>query len=357
MSTRFEKLYVTNIKKLTEDCVAISLEIPTALKQAFSYIQGQYITVKKTIENQEVRRSYSICSSPLENSFTIAVKKIEGGIFSTYANTHLKVGDCLEVMAPKGKFFTLLNSNNKKRYVAIAAGSGITPIISIIKTTLLTEPNSHFILVFGNKNSRSIIFREELENLKNKFTNRLSIIHILSRENTDSPIHFGRINEDKCSLLFGKLVPLHADEYFICGPQEMIFSVKSFLEQNQVDANKIHYELFAAVKGKQIDNATNTIVNDQRTSKIHITIDGRTISFQLQYNHLSILDAALQNGADLPFACKGGVCCTCKAKLVNGNVTMHNNYALEQEEIQQGYILTCQATPTTETVTINFDEK
>ncbi|MFY7898836.1 MAG: 1,2-phenylacetyl-CoA epoxidase subunit PaaE [Chitinophagaceae bacterium] len=355
MPFQFYSLTVDSIEQITNACVAVSFNIPKELKDIFSYTQGQYITIKKTINNQEIRRSYSLCSSPLESNFTIAIKRVSGGIFSTYANKDLKVGDSLEVMPPKGKFFTPIHAAQQKKYVAFAAGSGITPIISIIKTTLLTEPYSQFILVYGNSNRNTIIFREALENLKNKFTKRLSIIHVLSKENTDSLIHFGRINQEKCSQLFDKLVPLNADEYFICGPMEMTFSVKQFLEEKAVATNKIHYELFTGAKQKLATKVASS-ETIETISHVEIVIDGRTTKFSIPYNN-NILDAALQHGADLPFACKGGVCCTCKAKLISGNVTMENNYALEAEEVDNGFILTCQAKPTTENVVISFDEK
>lgn len=355
---KFELIKVKEVRRETADCVSIAFDIPTSLENIFSYKQGQYITIKTNINGEEIRRSYSICSSPLDKELRIAVKKVPGGIFSTWANESLQKGTTLELMPPMGKFFTELAANTKRKYVAFASGSGITPILSIIKTTLLTEPYSQFTLVYGNRNRHSIIFKEALESLKNKYMGRLSIIYILSREKTDAPIHFGRIDEEKFQQLCGNiLTPTTIDHYFLCGPEEMIFSVKKALEDSGVDSKKIHFELFTTgTKVKKINQAHEST---KQEVKSHITIkqDGITFEFDLGFEGESILDAALKNGADLPFACKGGVCCTCKAKLIEGEVDMDVNYGLEQEEIEHGFILTCQSHPRTENVLIDFDVK
>ena len=357
MLLQFEPLKVATITKETNDCVSVSFEIPSILKEKFSYVQGQYITIKTSINGEEIRRSYSLCSSPLETDFRIAVKKIKGGIFSNYANEILQVGDVLDVMPPLGKFNITLHPFNKKNYVFIAAGSGITPILSIIKTTLQTEANSSITLVYGNTSRHSIIFKEQLEALKNKYFNRFRLIHILSRERTDTAINFGRIDTSKCELLFDKLISLQADEFFICGPEELTFCVKHFLESKRVDKEKIHFELFASSNKKATLNSNNETKTSEKKSNILIRIDGRSFDFNLASEGNSILDAAIQKGADLPYACKGGVCCTCKAKLVSGSITMDVNYGLEPDEIAQGFILTCQAHPTSENVVIDFDVK
>jgi ring-1,2-phenylacetyl-CoA epoxidase subunit PaaE len=232
MSLHFHPLRIKDIRKETPECVSISFEVPEERKEEFIYKQGQSLTVRTMLNGEEVRRSYSICSSPFDNELRIAVKHIEQGLFSNYANTLMKKGDVLEAMPPVGKFYTELSAENKKSYVAFAAGSGITPILSIIKTTLLTEPNSAFTLVYGNRNRHSIIFKEELEALKNRFINRFRIIHVLSREKMDAPINFGRINSDKCAHLFDKAIDVSAtDEFFLCGPEEMIFSVRDCLQE------------------------------------------------------------------------------------------------------------------------------
>ncbi len=248
MSIHFEKAAVKEIRQETHDCVSVSFDIPAGLQAGFQYTQGQYLTLRTHINGQEQRRSYSLCSSPLEKEWRIAVKKIPGGIFSSYVHEQLKPGDQLELMPPMGRFYTPLDAQQQKSYVGIAAGSGITPIISIIKTVLHTEPNSSFTLVYGNRNRHSIIFREALEALKNQFMHRFRLIHILSREITDATLNTGRIDAGKCDMLFTQVVDIHSDEFFICGPEDMIFCVKNFLLGKNVDGRKIHIELFTAGK-------------------------------------------------------------------------------------------------------------
>lgn len=359
MSIHFEQLTVREVRRETNDCVSIAFEIPETLKNSFQFLQGQHITLKTKIDGEEVRRSYSICSSPLDHELRVAVKKVPKGVFSTYANEVLKAGDQLDVMPPMGKFFTPLIPGQKKNYVGFAAGSGITPLISIIKTTLQTEEESTFTLVYGNRNRHSIIFRETLEALKNKYMNRFRLIHILSRETTETPLNSGRIDADKCLLLCDKTIDIQqTDEFFLCGPEEMIFAVKNVLEQQHVPTQKIHFELFttAGQQHKKIHQQEEDIDKGPK-SKITVTLDGISFDFELSQKGDAILDAALKHGADLPYACKGGVCCTCRAKLVEGEVDMEVNYGLEPDEIEQGFILTCQSHPKSEKVVVDFDIK
>lgn len=359
MAVHFHPLKVKSIHKETTDCVIISFEVPPHLEPTFSFEHGQNITLKKSINGEELRRSYSICSAPFEKELKVAVKQVAGGLFSTYANTNLKAGDIIEVLPPTGKFNTALNAAHKKQYVAFAAGSGITPVIAIIKTTLQTEPYSSFTLVFGNRSRSSIIFFEALEALKNKYLQRFTFINILSREKPDATINYGRINNNKLIEL-NKLIAYTAiDEYFICGPEAMIFCVKDFLEQQGIDKKKIHFELFTTPGNKQkaIGNWQKETDDNSLKSKITVKLDGRSFDFDLGFNSDTILDAALKQGADLPFACKGGVCCTCKAKLLQGEVEMEVNWGLEHDEVKQGFILTCQSHPKTDKVVIDFDVK
>lgn len=358
MAVHFHKLKVKEVKKETPDCVSIAFSVPDDLKKDFEFAHGQNITIKKIINNEEIRRSYSICSAPFEKELKIAVKKVDGGKFSCYANDYIKKDDELEVLPPTGKFNSKLQTTNRKQYLAFAAGSGITPVISIIKTTLQTEPESSFTLVFGNRGRGSIIFFEELEGLKNKHLNRFNFINILSREKTDAPVNSGRINKNKL-LELNKLIDYKTiDDFFICGPEEMIFCVKDFIEQLGIDKHKIHFELFTT-PGQKLVESKKQLANsdDGPKSKITVKLDGRSFDFELGFNNDSILDAALKQGADLPFACKGGVCCTCKAKLIEGKVEMDVNWGLEQEEVEQGFILTCQSHPKTEKVIVDFDIK
>jgi len=368
VATHFRPLKIKNIRKETGDCVSVCFEIPDAWKEEFHFRQGQNITIKTIIGDEEIRRSYSICSSPLDNELRIAVKKLTNGKFSSYANQHLKKNNTIDVLPPTGQFFTELNPSNKKNYLAFAAGSGITPVISIIKATLAIEKQSSFLLVYGNRNRGSIIFKEELEALKNRYMDRFSIHHILSRERTDTPLNQGRIDTEKCNALFKTLIdPEMINEFFICGPEEMIFSIKNFLESQGIEKRKIHYELFTVPgqnsamnkstvhSNSDSDSFSSLQSSNSPLSKINIKLDGITFDFDLAFNSEPILDAALKQGADLPYACKGGVCASCRAKLISGKVEMDNNYALQPEELEAGFILTCQSHPRTEQVIIDFD--
>jgi ring-1,2-phenylacetyl-CoA epoxidase subunit PaaE len=356
----FHPIRVKKVEKETEDCVSIEFDVPAELKEAFQFRQGQNLTIRKVLNGEELRRNYSICTSPFDGRLIVAVKKVEGGLFSTWANEELKAGEVLDVLPPTGKFYTELNPQQKKHYVAFAAGSGITPILSIIKTTLLTEPQSTFTLVYGNRTKASIIFKEELENLKDKFIDRFRVYHILSREKTDSPLNAGRIDTDKLNLLFDKVIDLNkSDEFFLCGPEEMIFCIQGYLAGKGVPADKIHFELFTVPGQKQETANVQRGIADNTSPKaqVSIKVDGILFDFDLAYESESILDAALKQGADLPYACKGGVCTTCKAKLLKGKVQMDVNWGLEPDEVEKGFVLTCQAHPQTETVVLDFDTK
>jgi ring-1,2-phenylacetyl-CoA epoxidase subunit PaaE len=357
----FHSLQVKKIQKETENCVSITFDVPEELKDIFQFKQGQNLTIRKKNNGEELRRNYSICTSPFDKELKVAVKKVDGGLFSTYANEELKEEEFLDVMPPTGEFYTELHPSQQKSYVAFAAGSGITPVLSIIKTTLLTEPKSNFTLVYGNRNKASIIFKEELESLKDKFIDRFRIYHILSREKMDTPINEGRIDAEKCELLFTKLINIKAtDEFFLCGPEQMIFCIKELLEINGVSKEHIHFELFTIPGEKQqaIANKQPAVEkNEGPKASVSVKLDGITFDFDLAYNGQTILNAALDLGADLPYACKGGVCTTCKAKLQEGKVHMDANWGLEQEEVDKGFILTCQSHPLTEKVVVDFDAR
>lgn len=355
---KFHTLKIKSITKETPDCVSVSLDIPDELKEKFSYKQGQYLTFKRIENGEELRRSYSICSSPIEGEWKVAIKKVPDGKFSGYANAHLKVGEVLEVMPPQGRFFTELNKEHKKNYLLFAAGSGITPVLSIIKTVLYAEPQSTVTLIYGNKGRHSIIFKEELEAIKNKYLDRFSLHHVLSREKGDTEILFGRIDKQKTKLILDKiLAPEQIDECFICGPEEMIHAVRETLADAKVDSNKIHFELFTSAESRN-KNIEQKVVpgNHDKISKVTIKLDDSVRQIDVSYYGETILEAALESGADLPYSCKGGMCSTCRAKLVKGEVEMDVNYSLEPEEVKAGFILTCQSRPLTDEVEVDFDQ-
>jgi ring-1,2-phenylacetyl-CoA epoxidase subunit PaaE len=360
MSLHFHTLTVKDIRKETDDCVSVAFDIPPSLENDFRFEHGQNITIRKIINGEELRRNYSICTAPADHELRVAIKAMPYGRFSTWANASLKKGDSLEIMPPTGKFNTPLMATAKKNYLAFAAGSGITPVMSIIKTTLKTEPGSRFTLVYGNRNRRSIIFREELESLKNIYMNRLQLVHILSREEPESSILFGRIDSEKCIELCRSLIHIHDfDEVFICGPEEMIFTVRDHLKANAFPEDHIHFELFSSpLPAKQATHQKEKPGGAaQELSRIQVKIDGIVTSFELPIQGDTILNAALRHGADLPYACKGGMCSTCKAKLLEGKVEMDVNYALEKDEVEAGYILTCQSHPLTPSVFVDYDSR
>ncbi len=352
MTLKFHKLKIKDIRKETKNAVSIAFDVPNELCQDFQFYAGQYLTLRTSIDNEEIRRSYSLCSAPHENEWRVAVKEIGNGKFSRFANHTLKKGHELEVMAPSGNFKLTPDKNSTKSYVLFAAGSGITPIFSILKTILKVE-NSDVTLFYGNKGFSSVIFREELEALKNQFLDRLRIIHLFSQESLGNKIQKGRIDKEKCDSLFHAFLQNQAiDGVYICGPESMILGVTSSLVENGVEKEKIHFELFGvALKPKAKENKIISF-----GSEVEIIIDGDSVNFNLDSNGESILDAAFKAGADLPYACKGGVCCTCKAKIRDGSVRMDVNYALSAEELEKGYILTCQAHPTSKNIVISFDD-
>lgn len=359
MSIHFHKLTIKDIRKETADCVSVHFDVPDSLRERFQYLQGQSLTMRATINGEEVRRTYSLCSSPLDQQWRVAIKKVEGGLFSSFANETLKKGDVVEVMEPVGKFNTKLDPAQEKNYLAIAAGSGITPVLSIISTTLRTEPKSTFTLVYGNRSRSSIIFFEELEALKNRYMERFTLINILSRERTESSINYGRIDATKLEELGHVIDYTGIHEVFICGPEEMIFAAKDYFSKKGITEKNIHFELFsssAPAKSKSVTAKTGSVSGP--SSRISVKLDGRNFEFALPLDSdISLLDAALAQGADLPYACKGGMCCTCKAKLTEGEVMMDVHWGLEEEEIEKGFILTCQAHPKTEKVSVDFDIK
>ena len=351
----FHTLTVLNVHRETSDCVSVTFDIPAHLKETFHFNAGQYLTLRTTITGEDVRRSYSICSAPQESDLRVAIKQVEEGVFSTFANRTLKAGDTLEVMPPQGRFSPALQSTEKRLYVAFAAGSGITPIISILKATLHEEPLSQFILFYGNRGFDQVIFREELEELKSLFPARLAIHHVFSRESMGNDLFQGHIDAEKCTA-FAKhfFQPATVDTYFLCGPEEMVFAVKETLEAGGVEAKQIKFELFTTNTVKKAPRPRST--SPSLEANVTVIQDGVALEFLLPSDGSALLDAAMRAGVDLPFSCKGGVCSTCKAKVLEGEVEMDLNYGLEPDEVAAGYVLTCQSHPKTQKVVISFDE-
>lgn len=355
---QFITLKVSDVRKETNDTVSVAFDVPEMHQADFRFTQGQYLTLRKMINGEDVRRSYSICSAVGEG-LRVAIKQVDGGLFSTYANESLKAGDELEVMPPMGRFYVQVDPESQRHYVLFAAGSGITPIMSILKTVLRDEPHSRVTLFYGNRNFSSIVFRDELEDLKDRYLGRLRIFHVLSREGSDIELFSGRIDGNRCERFFSTLVSVSdCDECFICGPEPMIHSVQESLKKIGVPEDRIHFELFTSPKGSLYKESKTQAVleeNKGRMAKMTVIIDGAALDFELAYDGKPILDAALEQGADMPYSCKGGVCRTCMAKVEKGSVRMEANWALEPGEVESGYILTCQSHPTSDECKVNYD--
>ncbi len=356
MTPKFHSLTISDVRQETEDTISVAFDIPENLKSNFVFKAGQYITLKSKINEIEERRSYSICEAPSENELRVAIKKVENGKFSTWANETLKPGQKIEVMTPSGHFIFEPEASRKNSYLLVAAGSGITPMMAIAKTILNQEPHSYVTLAYGNKGFSSIIFREEIEGMKNLHLDRFRILHILSRESLGNNLQKGRIDKEK--VLKIKKAFLSNDTIsgvYICGPEEMIHATKEAMIESGVDEKLIHFELFG-VKAPQKEVSETKKSGPSIHSKVTIILDGDHIELELETNGKNILDAGFEAGADLPYACKGGVCCTCKARILEGTASMDVNYSLEKEEIEAGFILTCQAHPTSDKLVVSFDD-
>jgi ring-1,2-phenylacetyl-CoA epoxidase subunit PaaE len=349
----FHRLPVKEIESITDDAVAITFDVPPELASSYDFIQGQHLTIRTSLAGDAMRRSYSICAPSGHSRLRIGVKVLPGGHFSGFAQGGLKPGDELEVMTPAGRFFTPLNPANAKHYCAVAAGSGITPILSIIATSLEREPHSRVTLIYGNRTSRSVMFIEDLEDLKNRYPERFQLIHVLSREPSDSELLSGRIDRERFTRITAAFAPVESvDDWFLCGPYEMVFALRDTLTEQGVKRRHIHSELFHVEAAKL---AIGETTDDGAGSDVTVILDGRRSSFKLSHADVPVLEAALRVRSDAPFACRGGVCGTCRARLVRGTVEMDTNYALEPEEIDRGYVLTCQSHPTSPEVVLDYD--
>ena len=354
---QFFKLAVTNIEKTIRDAVVVTLSPKNNAEQFHNFIQGQYLTFRHVIEGEELRRNYSICSGKDDEFLQIGIKRVEGGAFSTWANSKLKVGDTLEALLPRGAFHTSIDQNAQKKYLGFAGGSGITPVLSIIKTLMTREPKSSFTLIYANRNVNSIMFREELEDLKNLHIGRLNLIHILETENQEAEIFSGRIDNKKCRQLFKYLVDISdVDVSFICGPEPMMLAIAKSLRSHGLKDSQIKFELFTSAQpGRlKIKKKFSKLTKAKSESNATVTLDGATHKINIK-NGQSVLEAALANSLDVPFACKAGVCSTCRAKIIQGEVEMVTNHSLEDYEVARGFILTCQSYPLTNKIVVDYD--
>jgi ring-1,2-phenylacetyl-CoA epoxidase subunit PaaE len=348
---QFHPLRVASVEPLTDDSVAITFAVPDDLADDYRFVHGQHLTIRG---DDGERRSFSICTSPRSGRMTIGVKKLPGGAFSEGVVDTLHAGDELDVMTPAGRFTTQLEPTAHQTYVAIAAGSGITPILSIVTTILEEEPHAQVMLVYANRTHRSVMFLDDLHDLKDRFADRFWLVHVLSREQQDVELFSGRLDGDRLTRILKSLMPpADVDAWFLCGPQQMVVDLRQVILDHGVDAHDIHTELFHADPVPRVPEAAESSV--EGAAQVTIKLDGRASDFELRPDGVGVLEAALQVCSDLPFACRGGVCGTCRAKLVEGTVAMDVNYALEPEEIEDGYVLTCQSHPTSARVVLDYD--
>jgi ring-1,2-phenylacetyl-CoA epoxidase subunit PaaE len=356
--SKFHPLPVSKVHNETRDCIAVTFAVPPELRDSFRFQQGQHLTLRALVNDEDLRRSYSICSAVQDGSLRVAIKRTPGGAFSTWANENLKPGHVIEVMPPMGHFNVPLDATQAKNYLAFAAGSGITPILSIIKTTLLTEPRSRFTLFYGNRASSSVIFKNELMELKDTYLERLNIVYVMSREQQDIELFNGRITKEKTQQFLQHWIDIaDYDTAFICGPEDMMLGVSEALQEAGMPKSSIKVELFAASipkhqhKPRALDAAAA-----QHLTEVTVIQDGNAATFTMEKDKESILDAGLRAGLEMRYSCKGGVCSTCRCKVVEGKVDMDVNYALEDYEIARGFVLSCQSFPATDKVIVDFDQ-
>jgi ring-1,2-phenylacetyl-CoA epoxidase subunit PaaE len=354
MTPRFHALRIKEVRRETPDCVSLAFEVPAELAAEYRFVQGQHLNVRAMLDGDEVRRSYSICSGVDEGELRVAIKKVPGGRFSVWANERLAAGDEIDVMTPEGRFFTPLDAGQSKHYVAFAAGSGITPVLSLARTVLAREPKSRFTLVYGNRRLASTMFHEALWELKDRYLARFAIHNVFSREEQEAELLNGRIDAAKARAFLEALIPVDGiDEAFVCGPASMIDEVEGALVAAGVPRNHVHVERFG------VPGAVVAAVDDAEAAEARLTliVDGVRREIDFHRGQHSILEAGRAAGIDLPFSCKGGMCSTCRARIVEGEVKMAKNYALEPHEVAAGFVLTCQSYPLTERVVISFDDR
>jgi ring-1,2-phenylacetyl-CoA epoxidase subunit PaaE len=357
---RFYPLEVVGIHPETRNAVAVSLRPPAQAADLFRFTQGQYLTFRRDFDGVELRRSYSICAAVGAPLLRVGIKRVTGGAFSTWANGEMKRGDVIEALPPMGRFHAPLDPGAERHYLAFAAGSGITPLISIIKTTLAREPRSQFTLVYANRRMTSIMFREELEDLKNLYLHRFSVLNVLSLEGQEIELFSGRIDAPKLEQLFQRWIDLSTvDTVFICGPEALMLVIVDSLKKRGLADERIKFELFATAQQGRAPRpkaSPEAIATAGATCAVTVTLDGVVRSFQMPKDGTRVLDAALHHAIDAPFSCKAGVCSTCRARVLEGEVEMAANYALEDQEVRAGYVLTCQSEPLTDKLVVSYDE-
>jgi ring-1,2-phenylacetyl-CoA epoxidase subunit PaaE len=363
MSVLFHPLKVRAIEPDTADAVIVSFEVPDELRQTFGFTQGQYLTLRKTIEGQDLRRSYSICAGVDDGELRVGVRKVKGGVFSNWINAHLQPGDTVNVMAPQGRFFVPLDPAARRHHLGIAGGSGITPILSIMKTVLAREPLSEFTLIYGNRSPQSTMFKEEIEDLKNRYMQRLVLHHVFSDEPSDSPLNMGVMNRDKLGDFLRSVVPAAGIAHaYVCGPFQMNDEAEAALLAAGLPEDRVHIERFGVAPQAAGAAGADAVVHevqpgDAEQARIVIIRDGLRREIQFNKQQPSILDAAAAAGMEVPFSCTSGVCGTCRARLLEGEVRMQRNFALDKAEVAAGFVLCCQAHPLTERVVLSFDER
>jgi ring-1,2-phenylacetyl-CoA epoxidase subunit PaaE len=355
MTPRFHPLRIAQVRRETADAVSIWFEVPAELKQEFAFTQGQHLTLRTRIDGEEVRRSYSICCGVDRGELRVGIKKVPGGVFSSHAHANIQAGDTLDVLTPEGRFHTPLDPAHAKHYVAFAAGSGITPVLSLIETTLQREPRSRFTLLYCNRRLADVMFQEELEDLKDRHLTRFTLYNLFSREHQEVELFNGRLDGIKVRAFADTLLPVGSiDEAFVCGPGAMIDDVANGLQTLGLAPEHIHIERFG-VPGTVPPHHVEP--GDAPQALITVISDGVQRDIEFRATHPSILDAALAAGLDLPYACKGGMCSTCRAKILAGKVRMDKNYSLERRDLDAGYVLTCQSHPLTDRVTVSYDAR
>lgn len=355
--SKFYPLTVAQVHQETRDTIVATFDVPRGLQDRFAFIQGQHLTLRAEINGEDLRRSYSICSAVQDGDLRVAIKRTPGGQFSTWAHDTLRPGVTVEVMPPMGHFNLPLQPGQARRYLAFAAGSGITPILSIVKTTLEREPQSSFTLVYGNRASSAVIFREELAELKDRYAERLNLVYVMSREQQDIELFNGRITREKCEDLFAHWIRVaDHDAAFVCGPESMMKDVAEALQAHGMPKADIKVELFAASIPRRAHVPQTRPVQGSRECEVTLVIDGSHRSFTMDKDTESVLDAGLKQGIDIRYSCKGGVCSTCRCKVVDGRVEMDANYALEDYEVARGFVLSCQAFPVTDRLVLDFDQ-